>query len=105
MKIDVASDGKCKVSVESPMTIYEAVEQRKEFIEILEQQGDLEIDLSEVGEMDTAGIQILLLVKRSAGERNKVVNLISHSPACLEVIERYNLAEHFGDQVVLPSGD
>ena len=72
-------------------------------LEALQKHQHVEIDLSEVAEMDTAGMQLLILLKRTANRTGKSVALVTHSPASLDVIDRYNLGSYFGDPVVIPS--
>jgi len=109
MAIKVTSnDGNYTALIEDDMTIYEAVEQKKELLKTLKKlkkSEQMEIDLSNVNEMDTAGIQVLLLLKRTAEKENKIVLLVAHSPASLDVIDRYNLATYFGDPVIISSSN
>jgi anti-sigma B factor antagonist len=51
--------------------------------------------------MDSAGLQLLLLAKREAGNQNKSLRLVNHSEAALEIFNLYHMAEHFGDPIVL----
>lgn len=107
MAIKVTSnDGNYTVLVEDNMTIYEAAEQKEELLmalKKLKKNEQMEIDLSDVSEMDTAGLQVLLLIKQTAENEKKTVLLVAHSPASLDVIDRYNLAAHFGDPVIFSS--
>lgn len=99
------NDGNCNVLIEDNMTIYEAGEQKTQLLKALKKvkkNQQMEIDLSNVNEMDTAGIQVLLLLKKTAENGKKIVLLIAHSPASLDVIDRYNLAAYFGDPVIIP---
>lgn len=99
------NDGNCNVLIEDNMTIYEASEQKTQLLKALrkvKKNQQMEIDLSNVNEMDTAGIQVLLLLKKVAENGKKIVLLIAHSPASLDVIDRYNLAAYFGDPVIIP---
>lgn len=86
------------------MTIYQAAQDKARLLDALGNVEELEIDLSAVTEMDTAGIQLLLLVKREAAAANKVMRLTAHSEAALDVIDLYNLSGYFGDQAVISSG-
>lgn len=92
-----------RVAMEGPLTIYEAARHKEKLLEALHGATKLEIDLSHVAEMDTAGIQLLVLVKREALRENKQVRLLAHSPASLEVIDMYRLGGYFGDPVVISS--
>ena len=109
MTIKVTSnDGNYTALIEDDMTIYEAVEQKKELLKTLKKlkkSEQMEVDLSNVNEMDTAGIQVLLLLKRTAEKENKIMLLVAHSPASLDVIDRYNLATYFGDPVIISSNN
>lgn len=101
-------DENCNVLIEDNMTIYEAVEQKKRLLKALKKikkNHQMEIDLSNVNEMDTAGIQVLLLLKQTAETGKKIILLVAHSPASLDVIDRYNLAAYFGDPVIISSNN
>lgn len=107
MSIKVKSnDGGCEVLIEEDMTIYEAIKQKKKLLNALKKlkkNEQIKIDLSNVNEMDTAGLQVLLLIKQTAEKARQVVLLVAHSPATLDVINRYNLASYFGDPLIISS--
>lgn len=90
--------------VNGALTIYDAVAAKAALLEALSKTTELEIDLSGVDEMDTAGVQLLILAKREAVHAGKHLRLAQHSAASLEVLDRYNLASYFGDPVVLSGG-
>ena len=92
-----------KVSIAGAMTIYDAVDHKKYLLDAFNNSDELEIDLSGVSELDTAGVQLLVLLKREAFKEGKQVRLVAHSAALLEVLEVYNLAAYFGDQLVISS--
>ena len=62
-----------------------------------------EIDLSGVTELDTAGLQLLMLAKKSAQAAHLQLRLVGHSPAVLNVFELLNVATYFGDPLVMDS--
>ena len=92
-----------KVSIEGTMTIYEAATQKRDLLSAFNSTDELEVDLSGVTEMDSAGLQLLVLLKREAFKEGKQVRLVAHSVASLEVLEVYNLGTYFGDQLVISS--
>jgi len=94
-----------KTAIKQDMNIYNASAQKDMLLKGLNGCQELDIDLSQVGEMDTAGFQILLLTKREALKVNKVVRLTGHSKAVTELIDLYNMAGYFGDPVVIPAED
>ena len=92
-----------KVSIADTMTIYDAAAHKKELLNAFHSSDEMEIDLSGVSEMDSAGLQLLVLLKREAFKVGKQVQLVAHSAASLEVLDTYNLAAYFGDQLVISS--
>ena len=79
------------------MTLLRAVELRDALLGALEQQGSpVEIDLSGVNELDSAGVQLLLLAKRTALAKSKELRLVGQSPAVIEVFTTLGLNEYFG---------
>ncbi|MBP9904980.1 MAG: STAS domain-containing protein [Rhodoferax sp.] len=62
-----------------------------------------EVDLSGVTDLDTAGVQLLMLAKKTAQAAQRDVKLVGHSPAVLEVFELLNVAAFFGDHLVMDS--
>ncbi len=93
----------CQVKIEGEMTIYSALDTKERLISALARHNQVEIDLSHVSEMDSAGLQLMILAKREAAAKNKQIRFVSHSPAVVEVLELCNLMGYFGDPVVLPS--
>lgn len=94
-----------KTAIKQDMNIYNASAQKDMLLKALNGCQELDIDLSQVSEMDTAGFQILLLTKREALKANKVVRLTGHSKAVTELIDLYNMAGYFGDPMVIPADD
>jgi len=62
-----------------------------------------EVDLSGVSDIDTAGVQLLMLAKKTALAAGRDIKLVAHSPAVLEVFELLNVAAYFGDHLVMDS--
>jgi anti-sigma B factor antagonist len=57
----------------------------------------LAIDLSGVTEIDTAGVQLLLLSQQTAPAGQAAPRLVAHSPAVLDVFKLLNLGVHFAE--------
>jgi len=98
MEITIGPDEGCEmdprqVTIRGAMTIYDAAAAKDTLLEVLGGAVDLEIDLSEVDEMDTAGLQLLVLLKREAASTGKRVTFSGHSPAVLEVFDCYRISE------------
>jgi anti-sigma B factor antagonist len=95
--------GGCKITIEGEMTIYQAAELHEKFKKQLAACDSIEVDLQLVTEIDTAGLQILLALKREANEAGKAVTMIMHSEPVVEVFELLNIVHEFGDPIVLSS--
>jgi anti-anti-sigma factor len=82
------------------LTIYRAAElceSLKTALAGLADGGDLEIDLSAVTEMDSAGAQLLMAAHESARASRHGLRLVNPSAAVDEVFETLQLAPHFAD--------
>jgi anti-sigma B factor antagonist len=87
--------------IEGELTIYRAAELKQTLLETLIAHPALEIDLSGVTEVDSAGVQLLMLAKQTARAAKREVTLVGHSPAVVEVLELLDLAAYFGDPMVV----
>jgi anti-anti-sigma factor len=92
-----------KLEANREMTIYQAAEMKPILFESLDKAVVVEMDLSAVAEIDTAGVQLLLMMKKAAAGKQCELKLFGHSPAVLEVFELTNLAGFFGDPLVMQS--
>ena len=97
-------ENRLRLHAAGEMTIYSAAELKPALLEALGQSDEIEIDLSGVSELDTSGVQLLMLVKREAVAAGKGLTLSGHSPAVLEVFELLGLGGWFGDPQLLPAG-
>jgi anti-sigma B factor antagonist len=88
--------------LEGELTIFRAMELKPL---LLAEPLPEEIDLAGVSEIDTAGVQLLMLVKRAALAQQRVLRLVGHSPAVMEVFEMLNVAAFFGDPLVMASSE
>jgi len=81
-------------SVKGRMTVVEARELKQAFMALLEEKGDISLDLSEVEDMDSAGFQLLALLSREARySGNRKVIVTEHSQATREIIKLYGSYE------------
>lgn len=85
------------------LTIYHALEQKPVLLDALAATNELELNLAQVSEMDTAGLQLLILLKKEAQSAGKCVRIVAHSQAVSSVIDFCNMAAEFGDPLVIPA--
>lgn len=88
-------------AISGELTIYTAANEKQQLQNFLDSDDELELNLSQVSELDSAGLQILILMKQEAARRNKKLHYTMHSKAVLEILEMCNLTASFGDQVIL----
>ena len=94
-----------RLSLAEDLTIYHALDQKTHLLDALAMSDELELDLQQVGEIDTAGLQLLLLLKKEAQRTHKKVSIIAHSQAVRAVIDFCNLAAELGDPLVIPAAE
>ncbi|MCX9154740.1 STAS domain-containing protein [Niveibacterium sp. 24ML] len=100
--IQISSEaGRSVARLEGEFTIYQAAESKPPLMAAIADSEELEINLAGVTEIDSAGLQLLLLAKREALRTGKSVRLVAHSEATLAVIDLLGLAGYFGDPLVL----
>ncbi len=99
------AEGATRITLEGDLGIYHAAEIKRQLIDGVRAHPVLELDLSHVGQMDTAGFQLLTLAKRESEQRGSVMRIVGHSTAVREVIEFFNMVAFFGDPLVIPAGE
>jgi len=87
------------------LTIFQAEQLWPAVSKALKKKTVQEVDLAEVGEFDSAGVQLLVMFKRIAAAQGRSLRLVNHSPAVIDVLSLVNVAGLLGDPVVLPSLD
>lgn len=100
-----AADGATRLAIDGDLTIYHAAEIKQRLVDGLRAGTALELDLSHIGEMDTAGFQLLALAKRESLKLDSALRIVGHSPAVREGIEFLNMAAFFGDPLVIPANE
>lgn len=93
-----------QVSIQDDMTIYNAQSLKETLLGYCHPgMQELQLDLSAVTEIDSAGLQLLLLLKVEALQRGFTLRLLRHSEAVIEVFELLKLSMYFGDPIVIPA--
>lgn len=95
------NNNQCRIVVDGEMTIYTAMALKEDFLPTLANCKDMEIDLADVSEIDSSGLQLLVLAKTEAMTHGKTLRITAHSPAVLELLALCDLEGFFGDQVVI----
>ena len=90
-----------RIALASDATIVNAVAMHAQLLAALGSASDIEVDLSQVTEIDSAGLQLLISAKQEAAVLQKRLSFAGHSPAVLETLDLCDLSAHFGDPVLL----
>jgi anti-anti-sigma regulatory factor len=105
-----ASPGPGDLVIEGDMTIYRALELKELLLGALRAAGaahaELCLDLGRVSEIDSAGVQLLMLVKHLAAGHGQVVRLTAISAAVRSVAEVLCLEDELGiprDEAAIPA--
>lgn len=86
--------------IEGEFTIYRAMELKAV---LFVDPPVTEIDLSGVTELDSSGLQLLMLAKKTALAQGRPLILLGHSEAVIDVFELLDVASYFGDPLVMRS--
>ena len=92
-----------RLAIIGDLNIFNAAEQRQRLLDALDTGKEVEVDLSQVSEIDSAGIQLMVAAKREAATRAKPLRFTGHSPAVFDILELCDLAGHLGDPVLIHS--
>ncbi len=90
--------------LEGELTIYRAAALKDQLLAAIAPDAELGLDLSGVTELDSAGVQVLMLAKQAAAAVAGQLRLQGHSPAVIEVFELLDLTARFGDPLLMPAG-
>lgn len=97
------SNKKAQLAVLKPenMTIYEAREIQLLFSATLAAHQQLEVNLSHVAEIDSAGLQLMVALKNAAIKQKKLLSFTAHSREVIDFLDLFNMTQFFGDPVIL----
>lgn len=86
------------VALGPELTIARAAEHRERLLLALaDADGDLHLDLAEVSDCDSSGVQLLLATHLSLLGRGRALVLLGPSPAVQQALATFGLASHWAD--------
>ena len=91
------------LALEGAVAIYAARELKERLLAAVRDNPELHLDLSQVTELDSAGLQVLYLAKQEAARREHALRIVAHSDAVREVFDLCNLHAYFGDPTLIPA--
>jgi len=81
--------GLCKLAIDEELTIYAIDSLKKEISKVMDTYDRFELNLANVEEIDSAGIQFLLALRNELMRKNKEFRLTAMSGAVVKLIENY----------------
>ena len=96
-KVEYSGQG-ARVTLSGELTIYSVAEIKSALAEAMGKASEIEVDLAGVTEVDTAGLQLMLIVKRDPGCDVRFVN---HPPEILRLVDLANLGGALGDPLFI----
>lgn len=87
--------GLCKLAIDEDMTIYTIDALKQSLSEELDAYKRFELNLANVEEIDSAGIQLLLALSSELMQKKKALKLTSMSGVVAKLIESYGISGRF----------
>jgi anti-sigma B factor antagonist len=98
------SDGRRRLALAGELTIYAAAAVKAPLLAPLADADAIDIDLAGVSEIDTAGVQLLLLARREAEAAGKRLAFAAPSAAVAELAALYGL-DGFAGTAAIEAGE
>jgi anti-sigma B factor antagonist len=99
MSVEVEYTGtSARVMLGGELSIYSVAEVKSALAEAMVRASELEVDLSGVTEIDSAGLQLMLIVKRHP---ESAVRFVGHPPEVLRLVDLAQLGEALGDPLFI----
>lgn len=81
------------MAIAGELTIFAAADLRDHLLEALTNAPEaLEVNLEDVSEIDSAGLQLMLAAKREAEMRQKTLRFVGHSTSVRELLQLCDLS-------------
>ncbi len=85
------------------LNIYSAAGIKAQLLQAVAAASQVELDLLKVEELDTAGLQVLVLAKREAARCGHELRLVAHSDEVREALDLCGMVGWFGDPLLIPA--
>ena len=87
-----------RVALSGELTIYSVAQIKATLAEAMRDGGEIEVDLSGISDIDSAGLQLMLIAKRHL---DCGVRFVNHSPEVLRLVDLANLGGALGDPLFI----
>ncbi len=82
-----SEDDKCRVHFEGDLTIYTVAECRQAILASTAVEGNVEVNLSQIGELDTSGLQLLAALDRQVSDAGNSMICVGPNEQASETLE------------------
>lgn len=89
------ASGTCSLALAGELTIHHSAAVKERLLASIRACARVDVDLSSVTDIDTAGMQVLLIAKREAEASGARLQLGGLSAAVLDLVGLFNLADQF----------
>ncbi len=86
------------------LSIFNADTFKIQLLEAISSADETSVELSDVEDIDSCGLQLLLAAKKFAQIEGKALHFIHHSPAVIQAIETAALESVLGDPILYSKG-
>ncbi|HEX8962561.1 MAG TPA: STAS domain-containing protein [Rhodocyclaceae bacterium] len=95
----MAANSQNHMALAGEVTVFNAGTIRSQLLAALDGTDDVDVDLSQVTEIDSAGVQLIVAAKREAESRNKALHFTGCSGPVLDVIGLLGLSAYLTDAI------
>jgi len=91
--------------IRGEFTIFTAQALKEQLVDLITHSDgkEIEVDLADVTDIDSAGLQLMVMAKQEAIAQNRALHFVRHSAPVLDLIDLCGLVPFFGDTVRIPS--
>lgn len=101
MHVDIKkSNGTTKAKLHDALDVAGVAEARDQLLQVLESGESIRFDFSSLAEIDTAGVQLALALRKEAAARGKDCRFVHPSPPVEEVFRLLGCAGIFDESVL-----
>jgi len=100
----VSSSPSVLISIDGEMSVFTIRDIATRLLEPLSNGVGMEIDLTGVTEIDSAGLQLMIAVKKMASDHELPLRFVGHSSSVIRILDLCDLVGFFGDPVFIQRG-
>lgn len=90
-----------KLSLVGGCTIYNVGKLKETLVNLILTNENVLVDLKEVSDFDTAGLQLFVSAKNMVNRLNKKIKFVEHPACVISILDLYGLVSFFGDKIML----